>query len=281
MRLARHRQLDALIGEYMLGTLRGGARRRFERALREEPAVALRLRTLQQEFTPRYSERIAATPAAGGWQRLARELNLSQHRAPWYSRASFLRGWVLGATAAVVLGVMWVTLRTTTEPTLTPIAQLAAKGAPPSVTARLSRDGSTLELRAARSNRCGAGAELPAMGHSARRRAAVASGARPGRWGAACARRAQRAATQGCGAGDLGRAPRGFTDGWADRTGDSFGRNFINKANASLPWCDVPARLWLDRGRDCASHARFLAPGSRRRCGVHTERFAALAKHSR
>ena len=100
MRLARHRQLDALIGEYMLGSLRGGARRRFERALREEPAVALRLRTLQQEFTPNYSERIAETPSAGGWQRLERELNLSQHRAPWYSRVSFLRGWALGVTAA-------------------------------------------------------------------------------------------------------------------------------------------------------------------------------------
>lgn len=149
MRLARHRQIDALIGEYVLGTLRGGARRRFERALREEPAVALRLRTLQQEFTPRYSERIAQTPAAGGWQRLERELNLSQHRAPWYSRVSFLRGWALGATAALVFGVMLVTLRTMTE-TLTPIAQLALKGAPPSVTAALSRDGSTLELRAAR-----------------------------------------------------------------------------------------------------------------------------------
>src|SRR5678816_3885744 len=150
MRLAHHRQLDALIGEYILGTLRGGARRRFERALREEPAVALRLRTLQQAFTPRYSERIADTPAAGGWQRLARELNLSQHRAPWYSRASFLRGGALGAAAAVLLGVMLLTLRTTTESTLTPIAQLAAKGSPPSVTAALSHDGSTLELRAAR-----------------------------------------------------------------------------------------------------------------------------------
>ena len=149
MRLARHRQLDALIGEYTLGTLRGGARRRFERALREEPGVALRLRTVQQEFTPRYSERIAEAPPAGGWQRLARELNLSQYRAPWYSRVAFLRAWALGATAALVFGVMFVTLRTTTE-TLTPIAQLALKGAPPSVTAALSRDGTTLELRAAR-----------------------------------------------------------------------------------------------------------------------------------
>ena len=150
MRLARHRQLDALIGEYMLGTLQGHARRRFERALREEPAVALRLRTLQQNFTPRYSERVALKPAAGGWQRLARELNLSQYRVPWFSRVSFLRSWALGATAALLFGVMLMTLRTTTESTLTPIAQLALKDAPPSVTAALSRDGSTLRLRAAR-----------------------------------------------------------------------------------------------------------------------------------
>ncbi|HVE89144.1 MAG TPA: anti-sigma factor [Burkholderiaceae bacterium] len=149
MKLARHRQLDALIGEYILGTLRGGARRRLERAVREEPAVALRLRTLQQQFTPKYSESIAASPTARGWQRLARELNLAQYSAPWYSRVSFLRGWALGATAAFVLGLMLLTLRSI-EPTLTPIAQLALKGAPPSVTAALSRDGSTLELRAAR-----------------------------------------------------------------------------------------------------------------------------------
>jgi anti-sigma-K factor RskA len=150
MKLARHRQLDALIGEYMLGALRGGARRRFERALREEPAVALHLRTLQQEFTPRYSERIAQTLPAGGWERLDRELNLSRHRAPWYSSVSFLRGWALGVTAALVLGIALIALRAPTETTLTPIAQLAMKGAPPSVTAALSRDGQTLQLRAAR-----------------------------------------------------------------------------------------------------------------------------------
>ena len=150
MRLARHRQLDALIGEHMLGSLRGGARRRFERALREEPAVALRLRTLQQEFTPNYSERIAETPSAGGWQRLERELNLAQHRAPWYSRVSFLRGWALGVTAALVLGIALLALRATTETTLTPIAQLALKGSPTSVTASVSADRRTLKLRADR-----------------------------------------------------------------------------------------------------------------------------------
>jgi anti-sigma-K factor RskA len=150
MRLARHRQLDALIGEYMLGALRGGARRKFERALREEPAVALRLRTLQQEFTPNYSERIAETPSAGGWQRLERELNLAQYRAPWYSRVSFLRAWAVGMTAALLLSLSLLTLRTSTETTLTPIAQLAMKGAAPSVVAAVSADRRMLQLRAAR-----------------------------------------------------------------------------------------------------------------------------------
>jgi len=112
--------------------------------------VALRLRTLQQEFTPNYSERIAETPSAGGWQRLERELNLAQHRAPWYSRVSFLRAWAVGVTAALLLSLSLLTLRTSTETTLTPIAQLAMKGAAPSVVAAVSADRRTLQLRAAR-----------------------------------------------------------------------------------------------------------------------------------
>jgi anti-sigma-K factor RskA len=150
MKLARHPQLDALIGEYVLGSLRGSARRRFERALREEPAVALRLRTLQRDFAPRYSERIAEAPAAGGWSRLQRELNLLRYRAPWHSRASFLRAWAFGATAALLLSAVLLVLRTTTETTLAPIAHLAMKGASPSVTAHLSADGRTLVLHADR-----------------------------------------------------------------------------------------------------------------------------------
>ncbi|MGH6610256.1 MAG: anti-sigma factor [Burkholderiaceae bacterium] len=150
MKLANHRHLDALLGEYLLGSLRGGARRRLERALREEPAVALRLRTLQREFAPIYSERIAEQVPADGWQRIERELNLSQHRTPWYSRTSFLRAWAFGATAALLIAVTLIAVRVPTETRLTPIAQLALKGAPPSVTAALSPDGTTLRLRAER-----------------------------------------------------------------------------------------------------------------------------------
>jgi anti-sigma-K factor RskA len=149
VKLARHRQLDALIGEYVLGTLRGGARRRFERALRDESAVALRLRALQQ-YAPSYGEAIVEVLPANGWQRLFRKLNLSQYRAPWYARTAFLRAWAFGATAALLFTGTLLVVRAPTETPLTPIAQLASKGAPPSVTAQISRDGTTLRLVAGR-----------------------------------------------------------------------------------------------------------------------------------
>ena len=63
MKLAGSARLDALCGEYLLGTLRGPARARFERALREEPRVALRFAHWQRTFTPRYSKLIEAQPS--------------------------------------------------------------------------------------------------------------------------------------------------------------------------------------------------------------------------
>ena len=52
MKLSRHRALDALCGEYLIGSLRGRARRRFERALRDEPLVAQRLALLTKRYAP-------------------------------------------------------------------------------------------------------------------------------------------------------------------------------------------------------------------------------------
>ena len=73
MRIGNGPKLDALCGEYVLGTLRGAARRRFERALREEPSVALQLRYWQALFVPRFSKMIELQPSREGWKRLERE----------------------------------------------------------------------------------------------------------------------------------------------------------------------------------------------------------------
>jgi anti-sigma-K factor RskA len=149
VKIADNGLLDALCGEYLLGTLRGAARRRFERALRDEPRVALRLDHWQGMFTPRYAKMIEAQPSGGIWKRLERELGLARYRTPWHRRAGFWRGWALAATAALALAIGLQTLRPAPE-AAGPIAKLAGKAEAAQVTALLSRDGRTLELRAAR-----------------------------------------------------------------------------------------------------------------------------------
>jgi anti-sigma-K factor RskA len=151
MKLENTPSLDALCGEYLLGTLQGRARQRFERALREEARVALRLRHWQDVFAPRYSKMVEVQPSPQSWNRLERELGLSRYRTPWHRRLGFWRGFAAAATAALALGIGFEMLRPlATEPALTPIAQLEGKADAARVTAALSRDRNTLELHAAR-----------------------------------------------------------------------------------------------------------------------------------
>ncbi|HEU0203747.1 MAG TPA: anti-sigma factor [Burkholderiaceae bacterium] len=149
MRLARHQKLDALCGEYLVGTLRGAARRRFQRALREEPFVAQRLAYWQRVFAPRYSEKIQLQPDSNTWRRLENELQLARYRTPWWRRANFWRGWAAAATAVLVV-VVALQLVPEREPPLAVVAQLEGKAEVARVTARLSADRRTLVLTPAR-----------------------------------------------------------------------------------------------------------------------------------
>jgi anti-sigma-K factor RskA len=151
MRIAQHRLLDALCGEYLLGTLRGATRRRFEAAVRDEPLVALRLRHWEATATPRYSKMIEIQPPARLWQQLERELALSRYRQNWYQRAGFWRAWAWAATGAVLV-LLVVTGRNL--PGLAPppvdIAQLSGASGVAQVIAQRSGDGLTLVLKAKR-----------------------------------------------------------------------------------------------------------------------------------
>ena len=149
MKLARDPRLDALCGEYLLGTLRGAARRRFERALHEEPLVAARLRHWVL-LVPRHSAMIETPPPPSGWPRLERELQLSRFRTPWHRRLSLWRGWAIAATAAALLVLGVQLLPPERAPAFTEIAQLSGPGDAARVSAALSADRTTLELRASR-----------------------------------------------------------------------------------------------------------------------------------
>ena len=151
MRLERSPALDALCGEYLLGTLRGAARRRFERALREEPRVALRLRQWERTFAPRYSSEVEVEPSRSVWKRLERELDLARYRTPWHRRLAFWRALAAATTAALALAIGYEVLRPTpTAPPAVEIARLEGKADAARVVARLTPDARVLELEAAR-----------------------------------------------------------------------------------------------------------------------------------
>lgn len=139
--------LDALCGEFLIGTLRGAARRRFERGLREDPLVAQRLRHWQANFSPRYSRMIETPPSSQVWRRLESTLGLARYRAPWFRRAGFWRGWAVAATVALVV-FAGLEIAQQREPEVAQIAQLDGKAA--TVSAHLSKDGRTLVLQADR-----------------------------------------------------------------------------------------------------------------------------------
>jgi len=149
MKLVHDPRLDALCGEYLLGTLRGPARRRFERALREEPLVAARLRHWQA-LAPRYASMIETPPPASAWPRLERELGLSRYRTPWHRRVSLWRGWAIAATVAALLAVGLQILPFHPATSFSEIAQLSGPGDAARISAALSADRKTLELRATR-----------------------------------------------------------------------------------------------------------------------------------
>lgn len=151
MKFAASTQLDALCGEYLLGTLRGAARRRFERALREEPQVALRLLRWEHLFAPRYSEMIGMEPSPSLWKRLDHELQLSRYRPRWYRRLGFWRAWAAATTFALftVMAVQ-VPLTTWFPAELVEIARLESTDKGVTLYAELSKDQRTLRLRTPR-----------------------------------------------------------------------------------------------------------------------------------
>jgi len=165
VKLAPNPRLDALAAEYLLGTLRGGARRRFERALREEPLVAQRVQHLVRTYMPKASDQQAVMPRAESWQRLRRELKLDALAPPWYARILPWQ-WAAAALAAVILGLSLTWLRPVEE--FTAVARLVGENAP-IVTAAMSNDRRTLQLRASQPAAAAAGRSyelwlLPAEG---------------------------------------------------------------------------------------------------------------------
>ena len=110
MDYSRPNLVERLSAEYALGTLRGGARRRFERLLPAHPALQDAVQAWQQRLQPLAAPVVPVTPPPQLWTSVQRRLFGEPEPQPsWWSKLGLWQGFAGVATAgalamAVVLG---------------------------------------------------------------------------------------------------------------------------------------------------------------------------------
>jgi anti-sigma-K factor RskA len=98
---------DRLAAEYVLGTLRGGARLRFEAWLRDDAALRQVVAAWQERLTPLADAMAERTPPRRVWQGVERRIGAEAAPEPsgFWQSVGFWRNWSLvatGCTAALV-----------------------------------------------------------------------------------------------------------------------------------------------------------------------------------
>jgi anti-sigma-K factor RskA len=108
MNLLQPQRLNALARAYALGTLQGGARRRFERLLRRSPAARDLTLEWQEQFATLAVALPPLQPREQVWRQIEQRLGLkgaAAARASWWTRWFSPRLWA-GALAGALAGVI-------------------------------------------------------------------------------------------------------------------------------------------------------------------------------
>lgn len=139
---------DRLAAEYVLGTLRGPARRRFEALLPAHPVLQQALKDWEVELLPLVEAVPPVMPPHGVWKRVENELFPQPSRlARWWRHAGIWRGAAaMAMTAALVLAVA---LLVPPQPQVPLLVVLEADPSAPTArfVASVSADGRALVLR--------------------------------------------------------------------------------------------------------------------------------------
>jgi anti-sigma-K factor RskA len=160
MDYSRPDRADRLAAEYVLGTLRGPARRRFEALLGAHPALRDAVAAWRQRLEPLSTSVAEVTPPDAVWARIETRLfpdtapSVQRPAAatdlPWLQRLAFWRG-LSGLATAAVLALLVVGSQT--PPPQAPIIVVlaanpeAAQAMNASFVASLTADGRALVLR--------------------------------------------------------------------------------------------------------------------------------------
>ncbi len=114
--LNNEKLLERLSSEYALGTLKGGARRRFEKLLPASPVLRRAVAEWQDRLVPMAEFAPVAHPSPQVWRKLVQQLRLEQTSAAktdgvgFWNRLAFWRGLGLASTvlATILVGVLVV-----------------------------------------------------------------------------------------------------------------------------------------------------------------------------
>ena len=113
MDYARQNLADALAAQYVTGTLRGGARRRFEALLPSHPLLRAAVQDWRARLMPLTAVVTPEAPPAGTWARIEQRLwpvaagSQPAQEMPWWRGLAFWRGASgLATVAAVWLGLL-------------------------------------------------------------------------------------------------------------------------------------------------------------------------------
>ncbi len=109
----------ALAAEYVVGTLRGRARRRFEAIARADPAVAAAVERWESELTPLAGRVPPVEPPARVWSAIEERIAPRAARASFWSSLAFWRafGLVAGGVASVLFAAfLWLAPAPGSEP---------------------------------------------------------------------------------------------------------------------------------------------------------------------
>jgi anti-sigma-K factor RskA len=146
---------ETLAAEYVAGTLRGGARRRFDRLLPAHPQLQHAVREWQARLMPLTGEVRPVTPPSRVWQGITRRLwteagaSAAATRPGWWQRLSLWRGLAgAGALAVLVLSVLLASPPAAQAPIVVVLQGTPAlPGGDGAIVASLSGDGRALATR--------------------------------------------------------------------------------------------------------------------------------------
>lgn len=93
---------DKLAAEYVLGTLRSGARRRFEAWMYGDAALRQLVKEWEQRLLPMHEFVKAHAPAPQVWRNIEMRLHLKAERSSWH----FWRGFSFGFASAAALAAI-------------------------------------------------------------------------------------------------------------------------------------------------------------------------------